>query len=118
MTERIMNDLIFDVLNGDFAVTVCDKLGAIIYMNEKAKKTFEEYGSDMIGKNILDCHPEPAKSKLADMLVKQKKNVYTIEKSGKKKLIYQSPFYKNGDYEGFYELSLEIPFEMKNFRRD
>jgi DUF438 domain-containing protein len=39
----------------DCAVTVCDKDGIIIYMNEKSRKTFEKYGN-LIGKNLMDCH--------------------------------------------------------------
>ncbi|MEJ5306784.1 MAG: PAS domain-containing protein [candidate division WOR-3 bacterium] len=106
----------FDQL--DIGITVCDREGTIIYMNEKAKKIFQDYGENLIGKSVFDCHPEPARSKLQEMMSKQEKNVYTIEKKGIKKLIYQSPFYIDGEYSGFYELSLEIPFEMKNFKRD
>lgn len=51
------------------------------------------------------------------MLEMQKKNIYTIEKDGVKKLIYQSPWYKDGQYAGFVELALEIPFEMPHFVR-
>ncbi len=45
-------------------------------------------------------------------------NVYTIEKTGRKKLIYQTPWYRAGEYAGFVELSLEIPWEMAHFIRD
>jgi hypothetical protein len=48
------------------------------------------------------------------MLVEPTTNAYTIEKNGIKKLIYQTPWYENGVYQGFVELSLEIPFEMKH----
>ncbi len=34
-----------------------------------------------------------------------------------KKMIFQTPWYKNGTYAGFMELSLEIPFEMPHFVR-
>ena len=47
----------------------------------------------------------------------REKNVYTIEKNGVKKMIFQSPWYKDGIYAGFVELSLEIPFEMPHFIR-
>ena len=69
---------------------------------------------DLIGKNVLDCHPEPAHSLLADMLQNPRTNVYTIEKKGGKKLIYQTPWYVEGEFMGFMELSMEIPFEMKH----
>ena len=100
------------------AVTVCDPLGIIIEMNDKAAGTFEKDGGyALIGKNLLDCHPEPARGKVEQMLNSHEKNVYTIEKNGVKKLIYQSPWFKEGKYAGFIELSLEIPFELPHFIR-
>jgi hypothetical protein len=44
-------------------------------------------------------------------------NAYTIEKKGVKKLIYQAPWYEDGQYGGFVELSLEIPAQMPHFIR-
>jgi transcriptional regulator with PAS, ATPase and Fis domain len=100
------------------AITVCDKDGIIIYMNEKSKKTFaKDGGALLIGKNLYDCHPEPAKSTLKGMMEQQKSNSYTIEKNGIKKLINQTPWFENGEYKGFVELSLEIPFDMPHFVR-
>jgi transcriptional regulator with PAS, ATPase and Fis domain len=100
------------------AVTVCDANGIILEMNDKAAKTFEKDGGlNLIGCNMLDCHPEHARSKTEALLAAQQKNVYTIEKNGIKKLIYQSPWYYNGEYAGFVELSLEIPLELPHFRR-
>jgi hypothetical protein len=55
--------------------------------------------------------------KLEGMLASHEKNVYTIEKNGVKKLIFQTPWFKNGQYAGFVEMSLEIPFEMSHFVR-
>ena len=101
------------------AVTVCDKAGLIIEMNDKAAKSFQgDGGYDLIGKNLLDCHPEPSRTKLKELLDSQKTNVYTIEKKGVKKLIYQAPWYKDGEYAGLVEFSLEIPFEMPHFIRE
>lgn len=75
----------------NLAVTICDKEGKILEMNDKSRKTFLKPGQeDLIGKNVLDCHPEPAHSLLADMLQNPRTNVYTIEKKGIKKLIYQT----------------------------
>ena len=102
----------------DFAVTVCDTEGIILYMNQKARRTFLKPGmEDLIGKNVLDCHPEPARTLLKDLLEHPRTNSYTIEKNGVKKLIYQTPWYKNGKYKGFMELSMEIPFQMKHMVR-
>jgi PAS domain-containing protein len=101
------------------AVTVCDPEGIIIEMNDRAALIFKEDGGRaLIGKNVFDCHPEPARSELADLMKARQRNVYTIEKNGVRKLIYQSPWYRDGEYAGFIELSLEIPFEMPHFVRD
>jgi transcriptional regulator with PAS, ATPase and Fis domain len=100
------------------AITVCDADGVILEMNDKAAKTYEEDGGrKLIGSNMLDCHPEPARTKTERLLAAREKNVYTIEKDGVKKLIYQSPWHINGEYAGFVELSLEIPFELPHFIR-
>ena len=100
------------------AITVCDPDGIILEMNDKAAKTFESDGGyALIGKNMLDCHPGLARQKTERLLAAKEKNVYTIEKKGVKKLIYQSPWYQDGQYAGFVELSLEIPVEMPHFIR-
>jgi len=103
------------------AVTVCDEEGIILEMNDKAAITFEKDGgrfAKLIGSNLLDCHPGLSREKTERLLAARVKNVYTIEKNGIKKLIYQSPWYKEGGtYAGFVELSLEIPPEMPHFIR-
>ena len=100
------------------AVTVCDPAGVILAMNDRAAKTYEKDGGyALIGCSLLDCHPEPARGKLEMLLAAREKNVYTIEKNGIRKLIYQSPWFKAGQYAGFVELSLEIPAEMPHFIR-
>lgn len=100
------------------AVTVCDPDGIIVAMNDRAAATFEaDGGRALIGRNLLDCHPEPSRSQVADLLANPRKNVYTIDKRGVKKLIYQSPWYRDGAYAGFVELSLEIPVDMPHFVR-
>lgn len=101
------------------AITVCDADGILLEMNDKAAKGYEkEGGRRLIGSNMLDCHPDLARTKTERLLAAREKNVYTIEKNGIKKLIYQSPWYKNGQFAGFVELSLEIPFgDLPHFIR-
>jgi transcriptional regulator with PAS, ATPase and Fis domain len=100
-------------------ITVCDTEGIILEMNDKSLEIFREDGGDkLLGANVLDCHPEPARSQLKQMMDTQQANVYTIEKKGRKKLIYQTPWYQDGKYCGFIELSLEIPAQMPHFVRD
>jgi transcriptional regulator with PAS, ATPase and Fis domain len=101
------------------SIFVCDTEGILLEMNDRAAESVKEDGGwALIGKNILDCHPEPAKSKMKDMLRTHEPNIYTIEKKGVKKLIYQTPFFKDGSFAGFVELSLVIPFEMPHFVRE
>ena len=101
------------------SVTVCDPEGIVLEMNDRAAKTFaKDGGLALLGKNMLDCHPDPARAKLERLLDSRQVNVYTVEKNGVKKLIYQSPWVINGEYAGFVELSFEIPFEMPHFKRD
>ena len=99
----------------DVAVTICAKDGTILDMNAKSRKTFLKPGRDeLIGANVLDCHPEPARSLLADMLNNPRVNVYTVEKEGVKKLIYQCPWYDGKAYAGFMELSIVLPEVLPN----
>lgn len=94
----------------DVAVTVCAKDGTILDMNGKSRKTNLRPGQESIlGQNVLDCHPEPARSLLEDMLRNPRTNVYTVEKEGLKKLIFQTPWYDEGEYAGFMELSMVMP---------
>ncbi len=100
------------------AMTICDRKGIIVSMNDKAAIAFQsDGGKDLIGKNLLDCHPEPARSKLGHLMESGETNVYSIEKKGVKKLIYQAPWYRDGIRMGIVELSLEIPFEIPHFLR-
>ena len=101
--------------SADIAVTVCAKDGTILDMNEKSRKTFLKPGrEELIGRNVLDCHPEPARSLLDDMLKNPRSNVYTVEKEGQKKLIYQTPWYDGDTYAGFMELSIVLPETIPN----
>ncbi len=101
------------------AITVSDPDGILLEMNDKAAKSFaKDGGRDLISKNMLDCHPDPARGKLERLMDERKVNAYTIEKNGVKKFIYQSPWFKDGIYAGFIELSFEIPFEMPHFIRE
>jgi len=101
------------------SVVVCDPEGIILEMNEKAMRTFEKSGGErLIGSNLLDCHPEPARAKLVRMMEAREPNIYTIEKRGVKKLIYQTPWHVKGEYRGFVEMVIELPPSMPHFIRD
>ena len=101
------------------AITVTDESGIIIAMNAKSAETFKDYGGrDLIGQSVMDCHPPEAQDKVRALYQSPEPNVYTIEKHGKKKLIYQAPFYEDGALKGVVELSLPLPDEVPNFKRE
>jgi len=100
------------------AVTVIDAQGTILAMNERAAQTFAaDGGAQLVGQSVMGCHPEAARRKLQQLLQTQQRNAYTIEKNGVRKLIYQAPWYQDGQFAGLVELSLEIPAEMPHFVR-
>ena len=66
---------------------------------------------------MLDCHPEPGRSKLKDLIDHPRVNVYTIEKNGHKKLIYQAPVMDGENFMGIVEISLPIPNDIPHFIR-
>ncbi len=100
------------------AITVCDTEGIILEMNELAARGYaKDGGRDLIGRSALDCHPEAARTKMQQLLVEQKTSVYTIEKRGVKKLVYQAPWYKEGVFGGLVELVIELPRELPHFVR-
>jgi transcriptional regulator with PAS, ATPase and Fis domain len=101
------------------AITVCNREGIILEMNECSAETFKEDGGEkLIGTNLLACHPEPARSKVNAMLASGKENIYSIEKNGRKKFVYQSPWYDEaGVYAGFVEIVMVVPFEIPHFIR-
>lgn len=87
-------------------------------MNNRAAQNYAaDGGKALIGRSLLDCHPAPAREKLQQLLATQQANVYTIEKKGVRKLIYQSPWFENGQFAGLVELSLVIPTQMPHFVR-
>ncbi len=103
----------------EIAVTVTDALGIITDMNPASIATFAaDGGARLIGTNVLDCHPEPARSKLASMYKERKPNHYTINKNGRKKIIHQIPLFKENEFQGFVEISIPIPDTLPHFDRD
>ena len=101
------------------SILVCDLQGIILGMNNKAAEMYRsDGGKDLIGKSLIDCHPEPARSKLLRLLETGESNVYTIERNGIKKFIYQSPWYQDGRRKGMVELAVEIPFDVPHFIRN
>lgn len=98
------------------AVTVCDRQGQILYMNERARQTFASHG-DLIGRNLFDCHSPASAAKIRQMLSDGTSNSYTISKAGQRKMIYQTPWRRDGEIAGMVEISMVIPEEMPHYVR-
>ena len=106
-------------MNSDFfkevnlAVTITDKEGNVVYQNDSSVGV----NGDVRGKNMMGCHNERSQQIIRHLLDDAATNVYTISKKGKKKLIYQTPWYEEGIVKGLVELSIIIPEEMPHYDR-
>lgn len=100
------------------AVTVTSADGTILAMNAKSRETFAaDGGGALVGRSVFDCHPEPAASKTRALYAAQAPNHYTICKNGQKKIIHQMPWFQEGVFAGFVEISVPIPDELPHFER-
>jgi DUF438 domain-containing protein len=100
------------------SVTVCDKDYTILYLNDRsAEVNASDGGKTLVGKNLLDCHPPEAKAKLKEVMASGTPNVYTIEKKGAKKVIFQAHWKKRGRLAGLVEITFELPRDMPHFVR-
>jgi len=116
MTLKGLNVDWAEEFNG--AITVCDRRGIIVYMNRRSIEQFHKYGgADLLGSNLLVCHPEPSKTKLKEMLEKPVDNMYTTEKDGRTKIIYQTPWNENGMFRGVIEISFQLDASIPHFIR-
>jgi len=101
------------------AITVTAADGTILELNLQACETFAaDGGAALIGRNVLDCHPEPARSRTEELYRTQKPNHYTIRKGGQRKIIHQIPWFRNGSFAGVVEMSVPIPDELPHSDRD
>ena len=100
------------------AVTVTDADGMIVAMNARSKEAFaKDGGGALIGQSVFACHPEPALTKTRELYARRAPNHYTIRKNGQKKIIHQIPWYRDGKFAGFVELSIPIPDDLPHFDR-
>jgi len=88
-------------------------------MNDGSAEIFKKDGGyQLIGRNAITCHKESTQSKVCKIYDTQSFNIYSITKNGKKKLVYQAPYFINGDFAGIVELLLDLPDEIPHFNRD
>lgn len=108
----------------NIAVTVSDRDGNVIYQNDSSI----EVNGDARGRNLEQCHNPKSWEMICKMIAENISNVYTISKKGKKKLIYQTPWYEteNGERKteneklepaGLVEFSIILPENMPHYDR-
>lgn len=103
---------LFDQL--DCAVTACDTEGIVLYQNERSVAV----NGDVGGRSLLPCHNERSLSIIRRLLAEGGRNVYTIEKRGTRKLIYQTVWRRDGAVGGLVEFSMELPDELPHYVRE
>lgn len=102
--------------NMDFAATVCDRDGLIIYQNACARNR----DGSVLGRNLFDCHSKKSQSMIRHMMESGASNTYETIRHGKRRLIHQSPWREtpDGKVAGLVEQSIELPDEYPVLNRD
>lgn len=95
------------------AVTVCDTECNIVYQNDRSV----DVNGDMRGRCMLGCHNDRSRGIISRILEEGMTNSYTISKKGQRKLIHQTPWYRDGRIAGIIELSIVIPDQMPHYDR-
>ena len=122
--KKLMNPLTIENVIPDWAkelpvsITVTDRDANILYMNDKAAATFTKYGGEaLIGNSLFDCHNASSAAIIRQLLENGSTNVYTIEKQGIRKLIWQSAWFSKGAIGGLVEISIVLPENMPHHIR-
>lgn len=97
----------------DCAVTVCDTEGIVLYQNVRSCAV----NGDVRGRSLIPCHNPHSREMIHRLLDEGGTNVYTIEKRGVHKMIYQTAWRVEGEVRGLVEFSMEIPAVMPNYVR-
>jgi hypothetical protein len=93
-------------------ITICDRTGKIVYLNNRAIKNFEKDGGiNLLGSDIYACHPEAASIKLRKLIENCETNIYYTLRNRVRHLIHQSPLFEKGEYKWFAEFIFDIPEE-------
>lgn len=99
----------------DFAATVCDKEGIVLYQNARAIRR----DGDVTGKNLYNCHGPKAAQMIRYMIETGTINTYEIIRHGKRKLLHQTPWFDgNGAVAGLIELAIDLPDNMRVMDKD
>jgi hypothetical protein len=100
------------------AITVCDRDGITLYMNDRSAATFAgDGGASLLGQSLVVCHPEPSRSRLLELLRTAGTNTYTVEKAGVRKLIHQCPWFRIANTPASWNSRLVLPETMPHHVR-
>ncbi|MBI9044239.1 MAG: hypothetical protein JEZ06_07125 [Anaerolineaceae bacterium] len=111
------NQAWFKVFPG--AITVTDPKGFILSMNDESAEMFKDDGGyALIGHNAITCHKEPTQTKVRKIYETQSPNIYSIQKNGKQQIVYQTPYFVEGEFGGVVEIILNMPDDVPHFNRD
>ena len=102
--------------NLNLAITICDKDGNVLYQNDSSL----DVNGDARTKNLVNCHNAHSWEIIRHLIDDDTTNAYTISKKGKKKLIYQTPWYEDDEKKivgGLIEFSIIIPEDMPHYDR-
>ena len=100
----------------NLAITISAKEGEILYQNDESITV----NGDARGRDLMGCHNPHSQKIIQHLLDDAATNVYTISKKGKKKLIYQTPWYEDDAKHvvgGLIEFSIVLPDEMTHYDR-
>jgi transcriptional regulator with PAS, ATPase and Fis domain len=101
------------------AITITNEKGTILEMNDTAAELFKKDGGyELIGQSAITCHKASIQAKVRQIYDTQSLNTYSITKNGKKQLVYQAPYFINGNFAGIVELALDLPDEIHLFNSD
>ena len=101
----------------NMAITISAKAGEILYQNDSSI----EVNGDARGRDLMGCHNARSQQIIRHLLDDAATNAYTISKKGKRKLIYQTPWYEDDAKQvvgGLLELSSILPDDMPHYDRD
>jgi hypothetical protein len=88
-------------------------------MNDKAAEaTAKEGGKSLVGKSLMDCHPPKAQKRIKEVMASNQPYVFTIEKKGVRKMVYDGRWTKNGRVGGLVEIYFELPSRIKKLVRN
>jgi len=100
-------------------IMICDQNGTILEMSGVAIQMYaKEGGAEMIGRNVFEHHPAPARSQILKIVNQRRHVIYTTEQRGLKKLVSIAPWYRGGEYAGFALIVLDLPAQLPNLVKD